>query len=114
MCCNTFSVKYVLRSNANVSCSRPGVPALTLAPDRDSTISIRTHQVNGCKVCSGSGPSQQCSTYLEVRDNAPARVSFDCRRPEDVFHVEVTRNIGESGRGQRAVAGRVRFIALTL
>lgn len=73
-----------------------GVQGLTLAPDRGSTISIRNRQVNGCKVCVGSGRSQQCGASREVRDSAPESVSFSCGKPEDVFAVEVSRNIGKS------------------
>lgn len=81
--------------SALASCS--GVQVLTLAPDRGSTIKIRSRQVNGCKVCTGSGRTKLCSTYLEVKDNAPLTVAFDCSRPEDVFSVEIVRNIGKRG-----------------
>lgn len=74
-----------------------GVQALTLAPDRGSTIKIRSRQVNGCKVCTGSGRTKLCNTYLEVKDKAPVAVAFDCSRPEDVFSVEIVRNIGKRG-----------------
>lgn len=74
------------------SCS--GVRAQTLAPDKGSSIRIRNRQVNGCKVCINSGRLKQCNTYLEVKDKAPLWVSFDCRKPEDVFSVEIVRNIG--------------------
>lgn len=77
------------------SCS--GVQRLTLAPDRGSTISFRNRQVNGCKVCVGSGGSQQCSTSREVKDGAPESVVFSCNKPQDVFAVEISRNIGKSG-----------------
>lgn len=70
---------------------------MTIVPDRGSTVSIRSRQVNGCKVCTGSGRSRQCSTYIEVKDNAPVSVTFDCSKPEDVFNVEIIRNIGKSG-----------------
>lgn len=81
------------------SCS--GVQWLTLAPDRGSTISIRNRQVNGCKVCVGSGSSQQCGTSREVKDGARESVFLNCNKPEDVFTVEISRNIGKSGRGQK-------------
>lgn len=77
------------------SCS--GVQALTLAPERGSTISIRSRQGDGCKVCISSGSSQQCSTYAEVKHNASVSVNFSCSKPEDVFNVEIVRNIGKSG-----------------
>lgn len=101
MCCNTFSVKitYILWSDANVfftMCSCSGVQVLTFAPDRGSTISIRSRQVNGCKVCTSSGRSQHCSTYIDVKYNTPVTVTFNCSKPEDVFYVEITRNIGKS------------------
>lgn len=82
-------------SSPMYSCS--GVQWLSIAPDRGSTISIRTRQVNGCKVCIGSERSQQCSTSREVKDSAPESVFFSCIKPEDVFTVEISRNIGKSG-----------------
>lgn len=81
--------------SAMSSCS--GVRALTFAPDRGSTIKIRSRQVNGCKVCTRSGHMKQCSTYLEVKDSAPVTLAFNCSRPEDVFNVEIVRNIGKRG-----------------
>lgn len=74
---------------------RSGVQALTIAPDRGSTISIRNRQVDGCKVCVGSGRSRQCRSYWELKDSTA--VEFDCSKPEDVFNVEIVRNIGKSG-----------------
>lgn len=91
------------------SCS--GVRALTIAPNRDSTISIRSRQGNGCKVCTGSGRSQQCSTYITVNDSTPMSVAFDCSNPEAVFNVEIIQNIGKSGRGQ---TGQARSTVLTI
>lgn len=73
-----------------------GVQALILTPDTGSTITIRSRQVKGCKVCTGSGPSQQCSTYTEVKHKTSVLVTFDCSKPEDVFNVEIIRNIGKS------------------
>lgn len=82
-------------------CSCSGVQVLTFAPDRGSTISIRSRQVNGCKVCTSSGRSQHCSTYIDVKYNTPVTVTFNCSKPEDVFNVEITRNIGKSRWGQK-------------
>lgn len=79
--------------SAMSSCS--GVQVLTIAPDRGSTIRIRSRQVNGCKVCTGSGRTKQCTIYLEVKDKAS--LTFECNRPEDVFNVEIVRNIGRRG-----------------
>lgn len=83
-----------------------GVQALTLAPDRGSTISIRSRQANGCKVCTGSGRTKLCSTYIEVKSNAPVTVAFNCSNPEDVFNVEIVQNIGKSGGGQKGAGSR--------
>lgn len=93
-------------------CSCSGVQVLTFAPDRGSTISIRSRQVNGCKVCTSSGRSQHCSTYIDVKYNTPVTVTFNCSKPEDVFNVEITRNIGK--RSKRAVTGQVWFSVLTI
>lgn len=82
-------------SSPMYSCS--GVQGLNIAPDRGSTISIRTRQVNGCKVCVRPGRSEQCGTSREVKDSAPESVAFSCDKPENVFTVEISRNIGKSG-----------------
>ncbi|XP_054637833.1 CUB domain-containing protein 1a isoform X2 [Dunckerocampus dactyliophorus] len=69
-----------------------GVQRLTLTPDRGTTLNISS-QVKGsaCKVCSGA--RRRCDTTLVLKDSTPVVVEFDCRRPEDVFRVEIIRNI---------------------
>ncbi|XP_036931638.1 CUB domain-containing protein 1a [Acanthopagrus latus] len=71
----------------------PGVQRNTVTPDRGTTLNISTTQVRGCKVCTGAGGSRQCTTSLLLKDNKPVQVEFDCSRPQDVFSVEVVRNI---------------------
>lgn len=74
----------------------PGVQKLTVTPDRGTTLSIWSSQTKGCKVCTGSGRSQQCNTSLLLKDSTPVSVEFDCSRPQDVFSVEIVRNIGKA------------------
>ncbi|XP_042280954.1 CUB domain-containing protein 1-like isoform X1 [Thunnus maccoyii] len=72
-----------------------GVQKRTIAPDRGTTLNISSSQVKGsvCKVCTGSGRSRQCSTSVLLKDNAPVSVEFECSRPQDVFSMEIVRNI---------------------
>lgn len=74
----------------------PGNQKLTLSPDRGTALSISSRQVKGCKVCTGTGRSQRCSTSLLLKDSAPVTVEFECSRPQDEFSVEIVRNIGKS------------------
>nr|XP_057940532.1 CUB domain-containing protein 1a [Doryrhamphus excisus] len=69
-----------------------GLQKLKLTPDRGTTLNI-SNQVKGsaCKVCSGQ--RRRCDTSLVLKDNTPVEVEFDCRQPEDVFIVEIIRNI---------------------
>ncbi|XP_068179934.1 CUB domain-containing protein 1a [Antennarius striatus] len=70
---------------------------LSITSDRGTIIKIistvKSSQGKGCKVCTTVGRSQQCDTLLVLKDNSPASVEFDCSRPQDVFNVEIVRNI---------------------
>lgn len=70
-----------------------GVQTLTVTPDRGTTLSISSSQVKGCKVCTVAGRSRTCNTSLLLKDSTPVSVEFDCSRPQDVFNVEIVRNI---------------------
>ncbi|XP_059194352.1 CUB domain-containing protein 1a [Centropristis striata] len=68
-----------------------GLPQI-LAPDQGSTIRFSSSQVKGCRVCSGAGSSKKCSpSFLEVK--ASVLLDFECSKPQDVFSVEIERNI---------------------
>ncbi|XP_071325572.1 CUB domain-containing protein 1-like [Trachinotus anak] len=70
-----------------------GVQKLTITPDRGTTFNISSTQVKGCEVCTRAGRSLQCDTSLELKDNTPVSVEFECSRPQDVFRVEISRSI---------------------
>lgn len=74
----------------------PGALELTITPDRGSTLNITNSDVKGCKVCTGAARSRQCSASLLLKDNTPVSVEFDCSKPQDVFNVEIVKNIGKS------------------
>uniref|UniRef100_A0A8C4DVH3 CUB domain containing protein 1a n=1 Tax=Dicentrarchus labrax TaxID=13489 RepID=A0A8C4DVH3_DICLA len=67
----------------------PGAQKLTVTPDRGTTITISTNQVKGCKVCTGARSSRRCQTSLQLKDNTPVSVEFECPRAENVFSVEI-------------------------
>ncbi|KAF7660066.1 hypothetical protein LDENG_00288590 [Lucifuga dentata] len=66
---------------------------LTVTPGNGTTLNIRKVKGSQCTVCSGTGRSQQCHASLMLRDNTAASVEFKCSRPQDVFSVEIVRNI---------------------
>ncbi|XP_027143065.1 CUB domain-containing protein 1a [Larimichthys crocea] len=70
-----------------------GALELTITPDRGSTLNISNTDVKGCKVCTGAARSRQCSASLLLKDNTPVSVEFDCSKPQDVFNVEIVKNI---------------------
>ncbi|KAM9353455.1 CUB domain-containing protein 1-like [Symphorus nematophorus] len=70
-----------------------GVQKFTITPDRGSTLNISSGQVKGCKVCIVAGRSQQCNTSLLLKGNTPVSLEFECSKPQDVFSVEIVRNI---------------------
>lgn len=82
-------------------CVLAGALKLTVTPDRGTVVSIRNYsQTQGCMVCTGSGNSAQCNTSLLLRNATPVSVDFSCSRPQDVFSVEIVRNIGKALRGE--------------
>ncbi|XP_069549359.1 CUB domain-containing protein 1a [Brachyistius frenatus] len=70
-----------------------GVQKMTVTPDRGTTFNISNSQIEGCKVCTGSGRSRRCSTSLFLNNNTPVSLEFECSRPQDVFSVQIVRNI---------------------
>ncbi|XP_042346752.1 CUB domain-containing protein 1a [Plectropomus leopardus] len=69
------------------------VSGLTITPDRGTTFNISNSQVRGCKVCTGAGRSRQCDPFVLLKDNTPVSVEFECAKPQDVFSVDIVRNI---------------------
>ncbi|XP_033983545.1 CUB domain-containing protein 1-like [Trematomus bernacchii] len=76
-----------------VTATVSGVLKLPITPDRGTTLSISSSQVKGCKVCTGAGRLRQCGLSVVLKDNTRISVEFECSRPQDVFSVEIARNI---------------------
>nr|XP_020464092.1 CUB domain-containing protein 1 [Monopterus albus] len=71
-----------------------GALKLTVTPDTGTTLIISSAKVKGCKVCRDAVPlSQQCGTSLTLKESTSVSVVFDCLTPQDVFTVEIMRNI---------------------
>ncbi|XP_040901182.1 CUB domain-containing protein 1-like [Toxotes jaculatrix] len=70
-----------------------GVQKLMITPDRGTTFNISSTQVKGCKVCTGAGSSRRCDASLLLKGTTSVSVEFECSRPQDVFRVEISRNI---------------------
>lgn len=78
-----------------ISSTVSGGPKFTISPNRDTVLTISNSQGKGCRVCTGSGRSRKCNMSLTIKDsNTPVSLEFDCTRPQDVFSVEVVKNIG--------------------
>uniref|UniRef100_A0A3Q3NNH3 CUB domain containing protein 1a n=1 Tax=Mastacembelus armatus TaxID=205130 RepID=A0A3Q3NNH3_9TELE len=57
---------------------------------------ISSAKVKGCKVCKGAGLSRQCGTSLLLKESTPVSLVFECTTPQDVFRVEIVRDIGKT------------------
>uniref|UniRef100_A0A8C5GCQ0 CUB domain-containing protein 1-like n=2 Tax=Gouania willdenowi TaxID=441366 RepID=A0A8C5GCQ0_GOUWI len=68
---------------------------LSVTPDPDTIIIInRMNQEPDCSVCMDQPPNQVCSdNFLQLRDLRNTTVEFTCPRPQDVFNVEINREI---------------------
>ncbi|CAJ1061538.1 CUB domain-containing protein 1a [Xyrichtys novacula] len=67
-----------------------GIQRLNVTPDRGTTFNISSSQVKGCQVCTGPG---KCYTSLLLKESNRVSLEFKCSRPQDVFNVEIVRNI---------------------
>lgn len=55
----------------------------------------RVGQEPDCSVCENEGSSQVCDPrHLTLKDATNASVEFTCPQPQDVFAVEINREIG--------------------
>lgn len=68
---------------------------MSVTPDPDTTITIRrVTEEPDCDVCTGLKPHQECSrTFKKLMEPRNTSVEFTCPQPEDVFTVEITRDI---------------------
>ncbi|KAM9783335.1 CUB domain-containing protein 1a [Neosynchiropus ocellatus] len=79
LCCLVFTAEAVQR--------------LTVTPDKGSVLQISLVKGSACKVCFSVGRSRKCNQGDQLKDSAPVTVEFQCPRPQDVYQVEVIRNI---------------------
>ncbi|KAM9724078.1 CUB domain-containing protein 1a [Menidia menidia] len=70
-----------------------GVQRLTVTPDRGTTFNISSTQAKGCRVCRAGEPPEQCSTWRLLEEKTAVSLEFQCSRPQDVFSLEIVRNI---------------------
>ncbi|KAG7458055.1 hypothetical protein MATL_G00233840 [Megalops atlanticus] len=68
---------------------------IPVAPDTGTSITIQRDTAGpDCTVCSTEGSkAPQCSSKLALRDTHNVSVEFSCTRPQDIFRVEVNREI---------------------
>lgn len=68
---------------------------MSVTPDPDTIISItRMTDEPDCSVCKNEGPNRICNLQqLILRDPTNTSVEFTCPRPQDVFNVEINREI---------------------
>lgn len=69
---------------------------LSVTPDPDTRIIIRkVNDEPDCSVCETQGPKKDCNmNHLELNHPTNTSVEFTCPRPQDVFVVEINRDIG--------------------
>uniref|UniRef100_A0A3Q2TXZ2 CUB domain-containing protein n=1 Tax=Fundulus heteroclitus TaxID=8078 RepID=A0A3Q2TXZ2_FUNHE len=68
----------------------------TVTPEKDTTFYINKTQGSSCYMCTkvpGNKPERQCYDNLPFNKNTPVTIEFHCSRPQDVFIVEIVRNI---------------------
>ncbi|XP_075961597.1 CUB domain-containing protein 1 [Anarhichas minor] len=76
-----------------VKAARRGGRMMSVMPDPDTIITIRRQTSEpDCSVCMNKEPDQICKpTYLTLNSNTS--VEFTCPQPQDVFTVEINREI---------------------
>lgn len=69
---------------------------MSVTPDPNTIITIsRVTEEPDCSVCVNQESKQNCNpTYLTLKDPTNTSVEFTCPRPQDVFVVEINRDIG--------------------
>lgn len=71
---------------------------MSVTPDPNTIIAIsRVAKEPDCSVCLDEGPKQRCNPQ-GVRLTAPQNTSveFTCPKPQEVFSVEINREIGKN------------------
>lgn len=69
---------------------------MSVTPDPDTIILIQREPGEpDCSVCENVAPKQKCNPRrLELKDPTNTSVEFTCPRPQDVFSVNINRDIG--------------------
>ena len=69
---------------------------MSVTPDPDTFITIsRLTSEPDCSVCVDKPPKQKCDPKgLNLRDPRNTSIEFTCPQPQDVFNVEINREIG--------------------
>ena len=73
---------------------------MSVTPDPNTIVFIRRDDTGpDCKVCDGGDPDKPCdSRELVLKVASVTSVTFTCDRPQDVFKVEINREIGKERR----------------
>lgn len=69
---------------------------MSVMPDPNTIVSIRrvTSELD-CSVCINEKPNQKCEpSQLKLEDPSNTTVEFTCPHPQEVFTVEINRDIG--------------------
>uniref|UniRef100_A0A4W5MYK4 CUB domain containing protein 1a n=1 Tax=Hucho hucho TaxID=62062 RepID=A0A4W5MYK4_9TELE len=70
---------------------------MSVTPEPDTIVTIsRDAKATECSVCVGEGPTCN-SKELVLRDTRNTSVKFTCPQPQDVFSVQINRNISKIG-----------------
>ncbi|XP_008279124.1 CUB domain-containing protein 1 [Stegastes partitus] len=79
----------------NFKAAPRGARMMSVTPDPDTIITIsRVGEDPDCSVCVDPPPNQKCNPrYLQLTDTRNTSVEFTCPRPQDVFSVEINREI---------------------
>ncbi|XP_022069363.2 CUB domain-containing protein 1 [Acanthochromis polyacanthus] len=83
------------RTVFNVKAAPRGARMMSVTPDPETIIIIsRVGEDPDCSVCVDDPPNQKCDPkYLRLTDHRNTSVEFTCPRPQDVFNVEINREI---------------------
>lgn len=80
-----------------------------VSPEPDTIVRIqRAAQEPDCSVCENKDSGQVCHpNRLTLKDAANASVEFTCPQPQEVFAVEINREIGTTDFGELSKAAAV-------
>ncbi|KAL6457339.1 hypothetical protein MHYP_G00343020 [Metynnis hypsauchen] len=68
--------------------------SVKVTPEPNTRVIISRKQASSdCTVCVGEGPSQTCAPEQTLSESLITTVDFSCSKPQDVFSVEVNRDL---------------------